>query len=176
MGNRDSREKNGKINHVLLVGESRTAQDRENAREEWETVKTTHTQAQSAAEQVTVSAQPLHPQRTQTPSPVPEWDVGHLEAITGIIYNHSEVTTQKCRSQERQERWRDGERERGREAFKGLTWRRRMAERSRRDPGMAFPSIQLWWTARGGKLLTHPEQAGSFPRLCELLLGKFAAS
>lgn len=50
---------------------------------------------------------------------------GHLEAIMGIIYNHSEVTTQKCRLQERQRRWRDGKRESKREserrAFQDLT-------------------------------------------------------
>lgn len=69
--------------------------------------------AQSAAELVAGSVQLLHPHRATTPSLVPQRDGGgHLEAITGIIYNRTEVMTKKCCSLERQWR-RTGERERG---------------------------------------------------------------
>lgn len=71
-----------------------------------ETAKASHTWTRSAAEPVTVSVQPLQTLRSR--ACFQSGTQGHLEAITGIIYNHSEVTTQKCRLREGKRRREEG--------------------------------------------------------------------
>lgn len=130
--------KNGKSNQVQLVGESGTGQDRENPRE-----KTTHNRAQSAAEPVTLSVQPLHPHRTptQTPTPIPEWDGG-----TSGSHNGDYLQPQWGNNTKMPLPGETGEmeRDREREAFQEMTCRGRMAGRRGRDPWMAFASIWPW--------------------------------
>lgn len=63
---------------------------------------------------------------------------GHLEAITGIIYNRTEVMTKKCCSLDRQRR-RTGEREGERE-----DWHEEGEWRSREEETWGWPLPSMW--------------------------------
>lgn len=65
----------------------------------------------------------LHPSAGRRYKAVPDPTAGHLEAITGIIYNRSEVTRQKCRCRDSGGAGaRAGERESGRGRAETSGW------------------------------------------------------
>lgn len=72
----------------VLVSHEETETVRSETRREHETLGPSQQQEVSRG---------LRPSAGRRYKPVPDPTAGHLEAITGIIYNRSEVTRQKCR-------------------------------------------------------------------------------
>lgn len=123
----DRRERNGKSNQVQLsklgLGRTERTQERK-VRDEGNTYLGPVSSWTSYSKCPTLTPAP-------SSNPVPQFQSGtegHLEAITGIIYNHSEVTTQKCRLQGR-------EREKERGLFPGFDTKRENSREKRKRPG-----------------------------------------
>lgn len=81
-------EKKRKEKPDVFVSHEETETVRSETRREHETLGPSQQQEVSRG---------LHPSAGRRYKPVPDPTAGHLEAITGIIYNRSEVTRQKCR-------------------------------------------------------------------------------
>lgn len=155
------------------MGESGTGQDCENARKkEQEEEKASHSLAQSAAEPVTVSVQPLHSHHTQTPFPIPEWDWGTSGSHNGDYLQPqwgNDTKMPLARETGETERWRERER-----LFRIWHEEGEWQRREEKTRGWPFLPSDRGRNAGGG--WTPYKHSGSFPWVSKPLLRKCSAS